>query len=197
MAAIHTARSSRTHEAQRDIAEDLAPEAGAGTTPLLSSRAARVVAGLTRLSLGWVFLWAFLDKAFGLGHETARADAWVNGGSPTSGFLGFAAAGPFKELYNTLAGAAWADWLFMAGLAGIGIALLLGVFVNLAAASGALMLVLMWTAVLPPENNPFMDDHLVYALVLVLLALLGAGRYLGLGAHWERLDLVRRTAILR
>ena len=49
----------------------------------------------------------------------------------------------------------------MAGLLGIGPALLLGVTMRLTAAAGVLMLVLMWTVVLPPDNNPFMDDHLV------------------------------------
>ena len=29
---------------------------------------------------------------------------------------------------------------------------------------------MMWSVVLPPANNPFMDDHIVYALVLILLA---------------------------
>ena len=76
-----------------------------------------------------------------------------------------------------------ADVLFMAGLLAIGVALMLGVAMRLAAGAGVLLLVLMWTAVLPPENNPFMDDHLIYAAVLVLLALLGAGNTLGLGAH--------------
>jgi thiosulfate dehydrogenase [quinone] large subunit len=159
--------------------------------------AVKYFAGAIRLALGWTFLWAFLDKLFGLGHETARADSWINGGSPTEGFLSFAAAGPFKGFYNDIAGTAWADWLFMIGLAGIGIALMLGVFMNIASASGALLLVLMWTVVLPPDNNPFMDDHLIYAGVLGLLALMHAGRYLGLGAMWERLPVVRKSKILR
>jgi thiosulfate dehydrogenase [quinone] large subunit len=85
----------------------------------------------------------------------------------------------------------------MAGLLGIGAAFLLGIFVNIAAASGVVMLVLMWAAELPLENNPFMDDHLVYAGVMVLLALMGAGRYLGLGAYWERLPIVKKATILR
>ena len=55
----------------------------------------------------------------------------------------------------------------------------------------------MWTAVLPPENNPFMDDHLIYAGLLVLLAALGAGRTLGLGTWWESLSIVRRNTWLR
>ena len=85
----------------------------------------------------------------------------------------------------------------MIGLAGIGVALMLGVAMRIAAASGALMLVLMWTAVLPPANNPFMDDHLIYAGCSLLLAALGAGRTLGLGTWWESQPLVRRHGWLR
>jgi thiosulfate dehydrogenase [quinone] large subunit len=155
-----------------------------------------VLAGL-RIALGWTFLWAFLDKTFGLGHETEAKAAWINGGHPTEGFLTFAAAGPFKGLFNTLAGAVWADWLFMAGLLGIGVALVLGIGMRVAAAAGAVMMVLMWAAVLPPENNPFMDDHLVYAGVLALLALTAAGDTLGLGTRWAKLPVVRRFGWLR
>ena len=162
-----------------------------------STKAIHIFGGLTRISLGLVFLWAFLDKTFGLGFATTSKDAWLEGGSPTSGFLEFGAVGPFKEVYNSIAGAAWADWLFMLGLLGIGVALTLGVFVNLAAATGGLLLLLMWTAVLPPENNPVMDDHIIYALTLGLLACLGAGRWLGLGQWWERTPLVEKAPILR
>jgi len=57
-------------------------------------------------------------------------------------------------------------------------------------------LVMMWTVVLPPENNVFLDDHLIYALTLILLAALNAGRSFGLGAVWERLPIVRDRAYL-
>jgi thiosulfate dehydrogenase [quinone] large subunit len=169
-----------------------APAASIPATPAL-----RYVTGAIRLSLGWIFLWAFLDKLFGLGHETKTAQAWIHGGSPTNGFLKMGAQGPFADFYHSIAGATWANWLFMLGLAGIGTALILGIAMRITAASGALLLVLMWTAVLPPENNPFMDDHIVYALVLVLLALLGAGRFLGLGGAWERLPIVQRYPFLK
>ncbi|WP_248827736.1 DoxX family protein [Frankia sp. Mgl5] len=161
------------------------------------SLAVDVLLAVTRVSLGWIFLWAFLDKLFGLGHETPSAQSWVNGGSPTEGFLAHAATGPFAGIYHDIAGAAWADWLFMIGLAGIGAALVLGVGMRAAAVAGATLLVLMWTAVLPPENNPFMDDHLVYALVLGLLAAFGAGRSFGLGGWWERTALTRGRPYLR
>jgi thiosulfate dehydrogenase [quinone] large subunit len=161
------------------------------------STALRAVLAATRLSLGWIFLWAFVDKLFGLGFATPSARSWLNGGSPTKGFLSNAATGPFEGLYKGIAGAAWADWLFMLGLAGIGIALIAGIAMRLATAAGALLLVMMWTAVLPPENNPFMDDHIVYALVLVALAMLGAGRHYGLGRTWERLAIVQKYPVLK
>jgi len=157
----------------------------------------RFMMAVTRLAMGWVFLWAFLDKAFGLGHETPSDGAWVNGGSPTEGFLANAPAGPFADFYNDIAGATWADWLFMTGLAGIGIALVLGITMRIAATSGALLLLMMWSAVLPPENNPFLDDHVVYALVLGSLALAGANKTLGLGRVWERIPLVARFGFLK
>ena len=170
--------------------ELVAPETGA-------QKVARYTMAAARISLGWVFLWAFLDKTFGLGHETAHGAAWIRGGSPTKGFLAFAAVGPFKGLYHSIAGATWADWLFMVGLLAIGVALLLGVTMRLAAASGALMLVLMWTVTLPPANNLFMDDHLIYAMLLVILAAAGAGATLGLGRWWERLPVVSNHGWLK
>jgi len=160
-------------------------------------KATRYVQAGLRLALGWIFLWAFLDKLFGLGHETPSANAWINGGSPTKGFLGKAVSGPFEGIYHDIAGAAWADALFMVGLGAIGIALIAGIGMRIAASAGALLLVLMWTAVLPPENNPFMDDHLIYAGILAVLALTAAGNTLGLGAYWARLPIVQRLPWLK
>lgn len=157
---------------------------------------AAYVWAVTRITLGFVFLWAFVDKTFGLEYATPADRAWLDGGSPTEGFLG-AVEGPFADWFNPLAGQAWADWLFMAGLLGVGVALLAGVAMRIAAASGAVLLVLMWAAVLPIVNNPFVDDHLVYALVLVGLAASHAGRTLGLGRSWEASGPVQRFPILR
>jgi len=119
-----------------------------------------------RIALGWVFLWAFLDKTFGLGFATTSAKSWLNGGNPTNGFLG-SAKGPFSGFYHSIAGTGLANVLFMAGLFAIGVALILGIGMRVAAAAGALLTIMMWTAVLPPTSNPFMDDHAQHA---------GAGR---------------------
>ena len=172
----------------------------------LSPSAARVMAVL-RIAFGLTFLWAFFDKLLALGFATGRAEdgtvdrfgdaAWINGGSPTEGFLAFGAEGPFKEFYNSIAGASWADWLFMIGLLCIGVALTLGVGMRLAAATGGLLYVLMWTVVLPPENNPVLDDHLLAAVTLVALALVNAGDTWGLGRWWSNTGLVQRNPVLR
>ena len=183
-----------TTTAANHVAGTGAPTPVTRTAP---SAVVRYAAGVVRIALGWIFLWAFVDKLFGLGHETKSAQAWIHGGNPTYGFLAKGAKGPFADFYHSIAGATWTNWLFMLGLAGIGIALVAGIAMRIAAAAGALMLVMMWTVVLPPANNPFMDDHIVYAIVLILLAALGAGRFVGLGGVWERLPIVKRFGFLK
>ncbi len=151
----------------------------------------RYLWAVTRLCMGWVFLWPFFDKMFGLGHETASADAWINGGNPTEGFLS-GAVGPFSGIYHSIAGAGAVNVLFMAGLLGIAVALLLGIAMKPACIAGATLVMLMWSAALPPQNDLFMDDHVIYALLLIGLAAVGAGNTLGLGKRWARTGLVRR-----
>ena len=86
----------------------------------------------------------------------------------------------------------------MVSMAAIGIALILGIATRLAAGAGIVWMLLFYTAsALSPENNPFMDDHIVYAIVLAGIAVVGGGRYLGLGRRWERLSFVKKYSILR
>jgi len=159
---------------------------------------------ILRIALGFVFLWAFLDKTFGFGYATPEARAWINGGSPTKGFLSGVAVGPFEGTFHGWAGDAWADWLFMLGLLGIGIALLAGVMLRIAAASGTMLMALMWAAEWPlakvtsagepsMSTNPIVDSHVVYAIALIVLALLAAGRTWGFGEAWAKLPFVQRN----
>ena len=162
-----------------------------------------------RIAFGITFLWAFLDKTFALGFHTGYDQegnldrfgdaAWINGGSPTEGFLSFGvpADNPFKEMFNSMAGQAWVDWLFMIGLLGIGVTLLLGVGMRIGTAAGALMYAFMYAAVLPLENNPVVDDHLVGVIVMAVLALGAAGTTWGLGRWWNRTDVVQKYPVLR
>ncbi|GIH78245.1 hypothetical protein [Planobispora longispora] len=168
------------------------------TTPRATvSRPVDYAWAITRISIGWVFLWAFLDKTFGWGVATPAERAWIGGGSPTTGFLKGTGENALGGFFSGLAGLAWVDWLFMLGLLGIGAALIAGAGIRIAAVTGALMLVLMWAAELPLATNPFMDDHIVYALVLAGLALANAGDSLGIGKWWGSTALVRRHPILK
>jgi len=156
------------------------------------STATGYVLGLLRIVMGWYFLWAFIDKTFGLGYSTPAENAWVNGGSPTTGYLS-GVEGPFAGVYNGLAGSTAIDWVFMIGLLGIGLALIMGIGMRIAAAAGALMLVMMFGASLPLITNPLIDGHLIEAITVIALAMLGAGRYLGLGNAWARMPIVQNN----
>lgn len=129
-----------------------------------------VVLAMLRIAMGFIFLWAFLDKTFGLGFATKSANAWIRGGSPTTGFLNNAVSGPFTDIFKSLAGVAIVDWLFMAGLLFVGMTLLMNRWVKWGSFAGIAMLILMYLAQLWPANNPIIDDHLIYALVLGYLA---------------------------
>ena len=120
--------------------------------------------------MGFIFLWAFIDKVFGLGFATTTDKAWINGGSPTTGFLSNAVKGPFAEIFQSLAGVAVVDWLFMLGLLFTGLTLLLNRYVKWGCIAGSLMMFLMYLALLFPANNPIIDEHIVYILVLLLIA---------------------------
>jgi thiosulfate dehydrogenase [quinone] large subunit len=177
-----------------------------GSANHLNAPTARVLAVL-RIAFGFTFLWAFVDKLFALGFHTGYGQdgkldrfgdaAWINGGSPTEGFLKFGADGPFKGFYNSIGGTALADWGFMLGLLGIGLALTFGVGMRVAAIAGGVMYLLMWTVVLPPENNPVLDEHLLGGLTVVALALLNTGDTWGLGHWWSRTSVVEKNPILR
>lgn len=152
---------------------------------------------LLRFCLSWIFLWPFFDKLLGLGVSTSPQASWLNGGSPTTGFLKFGTKGPFAEIFQMLAGQAWVDWLFMIGLLLIGLSLLLGIGLRIASYAGALLLFMMWLATFPPLHNPFLDEHIIYALVLLVLPSVNAGDWLGLGKKWSEIKLVKKFPILR
>jgi uncharacterized membrane protein YphA (DoxX/SURF4 family) len=148
--------------------------------------------GLTRLMVGFTFLWAFLDKVFGLGFSTPTEHSWLHGGSPTSGFLVASIEGgnPFAGVWSVfLAINPVTDVLFMLGLLGVGLALMLGIGTRVAAVSGAAMYTLMYLAAFPMSTNPLYDTHLLLAVAVLAMAGLAAGDHLGLGKQWAHLEL--------
>lgn len=149
---------------------------------------------MARLYFGLLFLWAFLDKMFGLGFATVAGKTWLDGVSPTYGFLKFGAHGPFAEVFSSLAGNMVVDWFFMLGLLGIGLAMTLGAGVKIAGVSGALLVLYMYIALIPPVNHPFLDEHILYAIVFLGLAFVAEepGSTFGIGKCWKKCKLVQQ-----
>lgn len=194
---MSTIRSSRIHPTHPALMIE---------ADVVTSAAGRRLLAITRISLGFVFLWAFLDKTFGLHYATGAAVAegspslaWIDGGAPSQGYLQFGTAGPLKDTFASLAGTG-SDWLFMIALLGIGLALILGIGMRIAAVSASILLVLMWLAAwtfAQGSNNPVMDDHLIYAMVAITLAVLYAGDTWGLGRWWAGRSIVQKATWLR
>ena len=152
---------------------------------------------ILRFVLASIFLWSFFDKLFGLGYSTQIGKAWVDGVSPTSGFLSFATEGKyFAPLFQSMSGSPLVDWLFMLGLLGIGTSLLLGIGTKVAGYSGALLMTLLWFASLPPEHHPFIDEHVVYFVIFVTFIHKKIGYWYGLRGTWQQTELVKKYPVL-
>jgi thiosulfate dehydrogenase [quinone] large subunit len=147
-----------------------------------------------RLVMAWVFLQAGLEKLL--------AGNWT-----AAGFLENAVppGNPLSGVWGSLAGAGWVDPLVIYGQLAIGLALLVGAAVRLAAFFGALQMALFWAASLqgglmaglPIEHGYAVSSHTVYAILLFGLGAFGAGRILGLDRRIEQSEFVQNNRWLR
>ena len=148
--------------------------------------------------MGWILVWTFLDTLVGFGFRTGRGSGWIDGVSPTAGSLGNGTAeSPLADIFQILAGQVWVDWLFMVGLAVIGGALIIGVMTRFAGVVGAAGWMIAYLALLPLAHDPFMSYHLVYILVLLLIAATPSGEWFGLGRWWSRTRIARTLPFLK
>ena len=157
--------------------------------PVTVAKPAAYALAALRIALGLVFLWAFLDKLLGLGYTTPSERAWIRGGEPTRGYLS-SSFGPLGDLFKEMAGNAVVDALFMFGLAGVGVALTLGIATRLGGWGGMAMVLLMYAShpvpwMEPNGTHPFLDEHITEGAALALIALTNAGDTWGLGAWWR------------
>ena len=168
------------------------PSVDAPSPPALADRPhVRYLWVAIRLCMAWTFLWPFFDKLIGLNHQTTTTQAWINGGNPTKGFLS-GSVGFLSGFYTGIAGAGIVNWLFMIGLLAIGIALAFGIAMRFAAVAGSVLLTAMWSASLPPSDDLILDNHIIYALLLIGLVVVGAGKTFGFGSKWEAIGFVKQ-----
>jgi len=122
---------------------------------------------LLRLSLGWVFFYSGLTKIL---NSDWTAKGYLEGAQTLGGFFTWLASPQ---------NITWVNFLNEWGQLAIGVALILGVFVNYASFFGAAMVILYYFPVLDfpfVENGFLIDDHIIYALAFLLLIRLRAGR---------------------
>lgn len=153
-----------------------------------------------RILLGWSFLWAFLDKMFGLGFSTCRGfgpegtaassidylcpASMIKGGSPTYGLLEYGTRGSHTGgLFRWMASSGpttigFADVLFMLALLLGGVALMLGVGTRIAAIGSAILIAFMFLALdVWPEQNPINSSHMTEFFVYLGIATVGPGTF--------------------
>jgi thiosulfate dehydrogenase [quinone] large subunit len=173
---------------------------GAIRLPLLAAD----VLALLRVTLGLIYLWGFIAQAFGITYTNSTTDSaghvsygwhfsfdsangWISSGfshSPTGAYVD-KTHGPLAFIPQNLpTGLDDVGWMFAIG--GLGVALTIGIFMNIAGVGGFVLNVLLWFSTFPPSSNPVIDGtHTIYALLLVGLMALHAGNRWGLGRWWR------------
>jgi len=153
---------------------------------LSNLKSREIMWAITRISMGWIFLWTFIDKL----------PIWVSDKSPVQGFLANGTTGVFAEFFENISGSQLVSALYMLGVLLVGIALVLGISTKLAFVGGSLMMLFIYLAsALPPAHNPILDEHVVYILVLWGIYINNTGQWLGFHNRWLKTNFVKTFPI--
>lgn len=139
---------------------------------------------LLRLAMGWLMFYAGITKV--LDPEWTAAGY----GASAKTFTGF------YQWIISPANIGWIDSVNQWGLTLLGISLILGIGVRFSSTLGVLLMVFYYFPVLefPYVGHGYIvDDHIIYALVLTLLATVRAGRYFGLEEWFEKTFLKKAS----
>jgi thiosulfate dehydrogenase [quinone] large subunit len=126
---------------------------------------------LLRISLGWLFFYSGITKIM---NPDWSAGSYLNNAKAFTDFYGWLASPdilPIVTFVNE-----WGQLL-------LGLSLLLGIFIRISAPLGAAMMILYWLPLgfpYPNNHSYIVDQHIIYAAALLLLASLKAGRTWGL-----------------
>ncbi len=142
----------------------------------------RTIIVLLRVSMGWVFLFAAIRQ---IPNPDFTAAGFMSGATTFPGFFQLMATPPFLTMIDFVI--PWAHLL-------IGLGLIFGIGVRLAAIGGATLMFLYYLPRLDfpmvgPQNF-IVEYHLVYTFVIIYLAAVKAGRVFGLEGWLERVPSV-------
>jgi thiosulfate dehydrogenase [quinone] large subunit len=142
-----------------------------------------------RVSMGWLMFYAGITKVL---DPKWSAEGYLRSAKTFAGFYQWLASPGILPVINFIN-----EW----ALTLLGISLILGVFVRLSSILGAILMLLYYFPVLTfPYIKPFsfiVDDHIIYALVLLYFAAIRAGRIWGLEEQCSRLPICAKFPKLR
>lgn len=145
--------------------------------------------GALRIATGWMMFYAGITKV--LDPKWSAAGYLKSAKTFPELFQWFAQPDilPFVNFVN--------EW----GLTLLGISLILGIGVRLSSVLGALLMMLYYFPVLdfpyPNAHAYIVDEHIIYALLLVFFAAVRAGRMVGLAGWCARLPICARYPVLQ
>ena len=154
------------------------------------------VLAVFRILIGWLMLWAFFDKMFGLGYQTPGGSGYIDGVSPSS-FVSFVTSGAFSGFYNSVAGNGLVDVILLLGCLILGVTLILGFASKLTSVAATAFFLIMYSLVIPPTDNPLIDYRVVLAVGLWAIYFLGGYDRLSVNGWWKGLPIVKRFPILQ
>ena len=168
-------------------------------TGLKTSRALGILA--FRLTIGWVFLFAGIEKLFLSGHAFDATKFLQFGTLGTAaGAAEGAIVNPTHQLWVDLAGNAAAmnvvNFLVPFGQVAIGLALVFGLATRFAGVMGALMMAFIGIASWDFANG-VVNYHAVLMLSSLILAVIAAGEIYGVDAVVDESPVVKRSPALR
>lgn len=126
---------------------------------------------LTRVGMGWLMFYAGITKV-------------LNPDWTAAGYLNNAKTFPaLFQWFASPVNIGWVNFVNEWGLTLLGVSLILGIGVRFSSILGIVLMLLYWFPVLEfpyVEHGFLVDDHLIYALVLLYFAAVRAGRVWGL-----------------
>ncbi|HEY4518981.1 MAG TPA: DoxX family protein [Candidatus Paceibacterota bacterium] len=144
---------------------------------------------LLRVSLGWMFFYAGITKVM---NPEWSAAGYMKGAKTFAGFYQFLTQPVMLPVINFIN-----EW----GLLLLGVSLIFGVFVRLSSVLGAVLMLLYYFPILdfpyPNAHSFIVDEHIIYALALALLAAWRAGRTYGLENWCANLPVCSKFPKLR
>jgi thiosulfate dehydrogenase (quinone) large subunit len=135
------------------------------------SKFQRLVLFLLRVGMGWLCFHAGIVKVM---NSSWSAAGYLNNAKNLEGFYHWLASPALLPVTNFIN-----EW----ALTLLGVSLILGIFVRWSAVLGAALMVFYYLPLnfpKPDANSYVVDDHIVYALVMLYLAAANAGRVWGL-----------------